>query len=118
MCLPTLYACARTLHGTGRNTRNFLYVEDVARAFDTILHKGLIGNIYNIGGTNEFSNLEVAKKLLALMGKVRAAAHLSLGEQTVRSHVGSASSQLLRSIEFWPVGLHWPARLHCRLSRC
>ena len=63
--------CARTLHGTGRNTRNFLYVEDVARAFDTVLHKGLIGNIYNIGGTNEFSNLEVAKKLLALMGKVR-----------------------------------------------
>jgi dTDP-D-glucose 4,6-dehydratase len=66
-----LCPCARTLHGTGRNTRNFLYVEDVARAFDTVLHKGLIGNIYNIGGTNEFSNLEVAKKLLALMGKVR-----------------------------------------------
>jgi dTDP-D-glucose 4,6-dehydratase len=45
-------------------------VEDVARAFDTILHKGLVGHIYNIGGTNEFSNLEVAKKLLTLMGKV------------------------------------------------
>jgi UDP-glucose 4,6-dehydratase len=45
-------------------------VEDVARAFDTILHKGLIGHIYNIGGSNEFSNIEVAKKLLTLMGKV------------------------------------------------
>jgi UDP-glucose 4,6-dehydratase len=62
--------CNRTLHGTGRNTRNFLYVEDVARAFDTVLHKGLIGNIYNIGGSNEFSNIDVAKKLLQLMGKV------------------------------------------------
>jgi UDP-glucose 4,6-dehydratase len=59
-----------TLHGTGRNTRNFLFVEDVARAFDTVLHKGLIGHIYNIGGTNEFSNLEVAKTLLGLLGKV------------------------------------------------
>jgi hypothetical protein len=60
----------RTLHGTGRNTRNFLFVEDVARAFDTILHRGLVGHIYNIGGTNEFANIEVAKKLLELMGKV------------------------------------------------
>ena len=34
------------------------------------MHKGLIGNIYNIGGTNEFANVEVAKTLLELMGKV------------------------------------------------
>ncbi len=70
LSLSLLVDCTRTLHGTGRNTRNFLYVEDVARAFDTVLHKGLVGNIYNIGGTNEFSNIDVAKKLLELMGKV------------------------------------------------
>lgn len=57
-----------TLHGTGTNTRNFLYVEDVARAFDVILHKGSIGNVYNIGGKNEFTNLEVAKTLLRITG--------------------------------------------------
>ena len=43
-----------TIHGTGQNTRNFLYVEDVARAFDVILHKGDSGRIYNIGGSNEY----------------------------------------------------------------
>jgi UDP-glucose 4,6-dehydratase len=43
-----------TVHGDGNNTRNFLYVEDVARAFDCILHKADIGRIYNIGGTNEY----------------------------------------------------------------
>ena len=57
-----------TLHGTGANTRNFLYVEDVARAFDCILHKAAIGKIYNIGGHNERSNLSVAKELIKIMG--------------------------------------------------
>lgn len=55
---------AVTLHGSGLNTRNFLFVTDVARAFETILFKGEIGQIYNIGGTNEVSNIEV--RLIAL----------------------------------------------------
>ena len=45
-------------------------MEDVARAFDVILHKGEIGGVYNIGGDNERSNLEVAKTLLAAMGVI------------------------------------------------
>lgn len=58
-----------TLHGDGTNTRNFLYVEDVARAFDVILHKGEVGKIYNIGGANEISNKDVAKTLIKILGK-------------------------------------------------
>ena len=58
-----------TIHGDGSNTRNFLYVEDVARAFDCILHKGEVGHIYNIGGKNELPNIEVAKTLIRLLGK-------------------------------------------------
>jgi len=58
-----------TMHGNGQNTRNFLFVEDVARAFDTVLHKGKIGDIYNIGGKNEFANIDVARMLLKVMGK-------------------------------------------------
>lgn len=57
------------MHGTGRNTRNFLFVEDVARAFDVVLHKGEVGNVYNIGGSNEFANIDVARKLLVEMGR-------------------------------------------------
>jgi len=59
---------AVTLHGDGSNTRNFLYVEDVARAFDVILHKGQIGWIYNIGGENEKPNVEVARDLIRNLG--------------------------------------------------
>merc|ERR1712087_435680 len=42
-----------TIHGDGTNTRNFLFVRDVANAFDVILYKGSPGNVYNIGGKNE-----------------------------------------------------------------
>jgi UDP-glucose 4,6-dehydratase len=54
-----------TIHGRGESRRNFLYVEDVARAFETILFHGQIGECYNIGGTNEFSVYNVAQMLIA-----------------------------------------------------
>jgi dTDP-glucose 4,6-dehydratase len=56
------------IHGDGSHTRNFLYVEDVARAFDMIVHKGEVGHTYNIGTTFEISNLGVAKNLLSILG--------------------------------------------------
>ena len=46
------------------NCRHFIFVEDVARAFITILHKGGIGETYNIGCEAEYTNLEVAEKLV------------------------------------------------------
>jgi len=57
-----------TIHGDGSNTRNFLYVKDVASAFDCILHKGEVGLIYNIGGENEQANITVAKDLIKILG--------------------------------------------------
>lgn len=57
-----------TMHGTGENKRNFLFVEDVARAFELILFKAQVGKIYNIGGSNERTNLDVAKQLIRLSG--------------------------------------------------
>lgn len=56
------------MHGDGSHRRSFIYVEDVARAFDTVLHKGKLGQIYNIGTEFEISNLEVARALLAEYG--------------------------------------------------
>lgn len=58
-----------TIHGDGTNTRNFLYVKDVASAFDVIMHKGLPGHVYNIGGKNELPNVEVARQLLKIFGR-------------------------------------------------
>lgn len=56
-----------TIHGDGLHTRNYLYIADVVSAFDIVLHKGDIGQVYNIGGTNERSNKQVAMDLLRFM---------------------------------------------------
>lgn len=51
------------IHGNGLNKRNFIHCDDVARAFEVILLKGMIGEIYNIGSQDEFSVLEIAEIL-------------------------------------------------------
>ncbi|KAG5982942.1 hypothetical protein E4U55_001078 [Claviceps digitariae] len=56
------------LHGDGSPTRRYLYAGDAADAFDTILHKGQIGHIYNVGSCDEISNLDLCAKLLDTMG--------------------------------------------------
>lgn len=53
-----------TIQGTGDNIRNFIYVDDTVRAVETILIKGEIAQIYNIGGTEEKTVLEIAKLLI------------------------------------------------------
>lgn len=52
------------VYGTGRNVRDWLYVEDHCTAIDRIVHDGRIGEVYNIGGNNERSNLELVKLIL------------------------------------------------------
>jgi dTDP-glucose 4,6-dehydratase len=53
-----------TIHGDGSTKRNFVHALDVARAVETILQKGVIGEIYNIGTDNEYTVLDIAKLLL------------------------------------------------------
>lgn len=55
------------LYGDGQQVRDWLYVEDHCRAIDLLLHKGAVGEVYNIGGNNEERNIDVTKKILQLM---------------------------------------------------
>ncbi len=57
------------LYGDGKQVRDWLYVEDHCLAIDSVLHKGKIGKIYNIGGNNEKQNIEIVKIILALLQK-------------------------------------------------
>ena len=56
------------IHGQGKTRRNFIYVDDVSRAVDTILRKGEINEIYNIGSDDEYSVMDVLKTLIEEMG--------------------------------------------------
>jgi dTDP-glucose 4,6-dehydratase len=57
------------IYGDGLHVRDWIYVEDHCRALDTVLHHGREGEIYNIGGRSERTNLEVAKTILDRLGK-------------------------------------------------
>ena len=57
------------VYGKGENVRDWLHVEDHCSAIDLIIHKGKVGEIYNIGGHNERTNLEVVKTVLNQMNK-------------------------------------------------
>ena len=57
------------VYGDGKNVRDWLYVKDHCRAVDMILRNGKIGEIYNIGGNSEMSNIEIVKTILDILGK-------------------------------------------------
>ena len=57
------------VYGEGLNVRDWLYVEDHCKAIDLIIHKGRVGEVYNIGGHNEKTNIYIVKKILELLGK-------------------------------------------------
>ncbi|KAF2218088.1 hypothetical protein CERZMDRAFT_92707 [Cercospora zeae-maydis SCOH1-5] len=56
------------IHGKGDNSRRYLYAGDAADAFDTILHRGSMGEIYNVDSKDEIENLDLAKKLCKAFG--------------------------------------------------
>lgn len=57
------------VYGTGKNVRDWIYVGDHCKAVDFVLHKGNAGEIYNIGGGAEKTNLEITKTILKMLGK-------------------------------------------------
>jgi dTDP-glucose 4,6-dehydratase len=60
---------ALPVYGTGENVRDWLWVEDHARAIDTIFHEGKLGETYNIGGWNEWTNIDLVRKMCQIMDK-------------------------------------------------
>ncbi|MCO5937075.1 dTDP-glucose 4,6-dehydratase [Mucilaginibacter sp. RB4R14] len=57
------------VYGKGENVRDWLWVEDHARAIDVIFHKAAVGTTYNIGGNNEWKNIDLIKLLCTILDK-------------------------------------------------
>lgn len=57
------------VYGQGENVRDWLFVEDHAAAIDLIFHKGVVGETYNIGGNNQWKNLDLVKLICRVMDK-------------------------------------------------
>lgn len=58
------------VYGNGENIRDWLYVEDHARAIETIFHRGKIADTYNIGGCNEWRNIDLIKVIIATVDRL------------------------------------------------
>ena len=69
MIINALHGKKLPVYGTGENVRDWLYVEDHCSAIDLVIRKGTVGEVYNIGGHNEHTNLEVVKIILQKLGK-------------------------------------------------
>ncbi len=57
------------VYGKGENVRDWLYVEDHCKAIDLIIHKGVVGEVYNVGGHNEMRNIDIVKLICNALGK-------------------------------------------------
>lgn len=57
------------VYGKGINVRDWLYVEDHCKAIDLIIHKGRVGEVYNVGGHNEMRNIDIVRLICKALGK-------------------------------------------------
>jgi len=69
MTLNALHGDSLPVYGDGRQVRNWLYVEDFARAIHLVLEKGSPGEAYNVGGPDECENIDVVRRIIELTGK-------------------------------------------------
>jgi len=75
MVLNALEGKPLPIYGSGTQIRDWLYVEDHARALECIAQRGRIGETYNVGGSNELRNIDVVTKICSLMDKLAPKAH-------------------------------------------
>ncbi|KAA5536241.1 dTDP-glucose 4,6-dehydratase [Taibaiella lutea] len=86
------------VYGKGENVRDWLWVEDHARAIDTIFHKAVSGKTYNIGGHNEWKNIDLIRLLCNIMDK-KLGRHEGTSEQLITYVTDRAGHDLRYAID-------------------
>lgn len=89
------------LYGDGMNVRDWLYVLDNCRGIDVILHKGRIGEIYNIGGSYEIPNIKLTRIILKLLGKTSSMIKY-VPDRLGHDRRYSLSSSKIKRLGWWP----------------
>ncbi len=69
MIVNALHDKPLPVYGDGLNVRDWLYVDDHCAAIDVVLRRGTIGEVYNVGGNNEWTNIDIVKLILKHLGK-------------------------------------------------
>ena len=69
MIINALHDKPLPVYGDGLNVRDWLYVEDHCKAIDLVIRRGTVGEVYNVGGHNERTNIDIVRQILAALGK-------------------------------------------------
>jgi dTDP-glucose 4,6-dehydratase len=99
------------LYGDGRNVRDWLHVEDHCEAILTVMEKGKSGEVYNVGGNNERSNLELTHLILELMGKGKDMIQPVADRPGHDRRYAIDASKIKRELGWEPKRSAWPAAL-------
>lgn len=89
------------LYGDGRNVRDWIYVLDNCEAIDMVLHKGKEGEIYNVGGNNEHTNIEITEQILKTLEKPLSLIHY-VKDRPGHDRRYALNCQKLRALGFKP----------------
>src|SRR3954453_7165543 len=104
--LNALHGDPLPVYGDGRQVRNWLYVEDFARAIDLCLERGRSGQVYNVGGPSEAENIDVVKKILELTGQDESLIEY-VTDRPGHDRRYSLSSDKLKSELGWAPQMEW-----------
>jgi dTDP-glucose 4,6-dehydratase len=96
------------LYGDGRNVRDWLHVEDHCEAILAVLERGRAGEVYNIGGDNERSNLELTHAILELMGRDKSSIQFVSDRPGHDLRYAIDSSKIRRELNWMPIRSRWP----------
>ena len=83
MILNCLQEKPLPVYGTGENIRDWLFVDDHCDAIHTIIEKGEIGETYNVGGNNEFKNIDIVKTICNLLDNIRPSENLKSYQELI-----------------------------------
>ncbi len=91
------------VYGDGLQVRDWLYVRDHARAIEAVLERGRVGEVYNVGGRNEWANIDIVRLVCALVdGRLRADASLAAHFAASPASRGLASDSLITYVDDRP----------------
>jgi dTDP-glucose 4,6-dehydratase len=99
------------LYGDGLNVRDWLHVEDHCEALLRVLEAGAAGEVYNIGGNNERSNLELTRTIIALMGKDETSIRYVADRPGHDRRYAIDATKIARELDWRPTRSAWPAAL-------
>jgi dTDP-glucose 4,6-dehydratase len=99
------------LYGDGLNVRDWLHVEDHCEALLRVLEAGAAGEVYNIGGNNERSNLELTRTIIALMGKDETSIRYVADRPGHDRRYAIDATKIARELDWCPTRSAWPAAL-------